>query len=680
MAEGQGAGGAAGGFGGPLPEPHLEWIHTGTNDVHAISALLGAFILFFGCFSLVVKERLYLSESLVAMLVGIAIGPVGIGLLNPFRWPGELYDTTLYFAEFVISIQVMAAAIGLPRRFWKEQWRALAILYGPVMLWMWLFVALMIWAIVGIDWVHCLVIAACTAPTDPVLANSIITGRFADKYISVPIRELLSGESAANDGLAIPFFRLGMMLMTYASAGKAWGVWGYRVLLYEVGVAVIFGLAVGQGAKMALRFSEKRNFIDKQSFLSFEIALAIFVLGISAMFDFSCFLAVFITGVVFSWDGWFTKETEEAHVQEVVDNLINISFFIYFGSIIPWTAFTTILNLPKLIFMALAILATRRMPIVLALHWFMKPPVYTVRDALLIGHFGPIGVAALWYMAYAQKHGSFTEQHAAIVTFVVFVSVIVYGITAPLMHGMIRTLSVVRVYSTSGRTLSQGGDRGVPAWPSGVPMSANAISGPIFNNAEIVDINAHTGIDMNNSADTVTDQPPGILIKPSDTANSSDDDRQEDEKEDGSPTLSNATDNSSSAPTLTATATVEMSGCAKRINDMSPPAIIVNDDPLDCQIDEQGHTTIHIPSNPHEPKPHSRSSSPAPNQRQQSFRPGNPTLAGRSSTPQLRPGEPGIPPGIPAHVFNGEDDSRLMVGSDGVLVDVGVRFRRFDTQ
>lgn len=119
---------------------------------------------------------------------------------------------------------------------------------------------------------------------------------------------------------------------------------------------MVFGIVVGYTAKIALRASEKRNYIDKRSFLSFEIALAVryksaglltvfplsssmrskqtFTLGISAMLDLASFLAVFVTGLVFAWDGWFTEETMEAHVQEVVDNLINLTFFIYFGMLI----------------------------------------------------------------------------------------------------------------------------------------------------------------------------------------------------------------------------------------------------------------------------------------------------------------------------------------------------------
>ena len=45
-------------------------------------------------------------------------------------------------------------------------------------------------------------------------------------------------------------------------------------------------------------------------------------------------LACFAAGNAFSWDDWFREETEEAHFQEVIDMLLNLSVFVYIGTII----------------------------------------------------------------------------------------------------------------------------------------------------------------------------------------------------------------------------------------------------------------------------------------------------------------------------------------------------------
>lgn len=59
-------------------------------------ALLGGFIVLFGLVSLFVKERLYLNEALCATLVGIAFGPVGLGVVDLQRWMPESFNTALF--------------------------------------------------------------------------------------------------------------------------------------------------------------------------------------------------------------------------------------------------------------------------------------------------------------------------------------------------------------------------------------------------------------------------------------------------------------------------------------------------------------------------------------------------------------------------------------------------------
>lgn len=60
-----------------------------------------------------------------------------------------------------------------------------------------------------------MVIASAITPTDPVLANSITQGRFADKHVPVNVRNIIVAESGANDGLGYPFIYLALNLILY---------------------------------------------------------------------------------------------------------------------------------------------------------------------------------------------------------------------------------------------------------------------------------------------------------------------------------------------------------------------------------------------------------------------------------------------------------------------------------
>jgi len=72
--------------------------------------------------------------------------------------------------------------------------------------WGWLVSALFVWAIFPkIEFLSALAIAACLTPTDPILAQAVVGGKFADKHVPAHIRHLLQAESGSNDGAAFPF-------------------------------------------------------------------------------------------------------------------------------------------------------------------------------------------------------------------------------------------------------------------------------------------------------------------------------------------------------------------------------------------------------------------------------------------------------------------------------------------
>lgn len=58
------------------------------------------------------------------------------------------------------------------------------------------------WGLVpGISFLQALAIGACVTPTDPVLSNSIVKGKFADKNVPPGLQKIVVAESGANDGL-----------------------------------------------------------------------------------------------------------------------------------------------------------------------------------------------------------------------------------------------------------------------------------------------------------------------------------------------------------------------------------------------------------------------------------------------------------------------------------------------
>ncbi|OBZ84443.1 putative Na(+)/H(+) antiporter C3A11.09 [Choanephora cucurbitarum] len=433
-------------------------------------AILSGFILFFGYVSMFIKERCFLSEAFVALIVGIIAGPLVANGFNPHSW-NDTDEITKELTRCILAIQVMAVGIELPKHYMKKEWLTMFMLLIPIMVFMWLVSGLFIWWLVPpINYLHALVIAACVCPTDPILANSVVKGRFAEKHVPAHIRNALSAESGANDGMGFPFLFLALFLISEPNVGTAIGKWIYLTLLFQIALSCVIGLVVGYVARKILQWSEKNHLIDKPSFLCFAIALALFLMSMTGFSGSDDLLACFVAGNAFSWDDWFRQETEEAHFQEVIDMMLNLAVFIYIGAIIPWSDFgNPELGLTpwRLVVIAILILVFRRLPALVLLKPVM-PAMKTYREAIFSGWFGPMGVGAVFlamiakeemleiYAEEAEKPVTI-ELISPVVLFIVLSSTLVHGTTIPLFkigkRIRTRTLSIASTGSGQIRRL-----------------------------------------------------------------------------------------------------------------------------------------------------------------------------------------------------------------------------------
>ncbi|KAJ2596242.1 hypothetical protein H4R99_005001 [Coemansia sp. RSA 1722] len=467
-----------------------NWIHMNLGPSSTVPLLLGTFAVGFGLVSMVVKEWLFLSDTLVALLFGIMFGPAGLGVANPAEWI-DIPSFTLEFARLIIAIQVMTAGITLPKKYLVEELKSLLMLLGPVMTWMWLTSAVVLMLVFRLGFVESLLIASCVAPTDPVLANSIVKGKFAESKVPQHVRNIISAESGANDGLGYPYLYLALYLLKF-SKGEALTRWFVVVVVWEVLLSVVLGALVGWVARLLLQYARKNRWIDHDSFFSFAVSLTLLTLGIVSLIGSDDILACFIAGNTFTWDDWFREETIESHFQDVLDTLFNYTFFIYLGAIIPWSNLVGgvgLLTTTRLITSSALIILFRRLPATLAVAR-MTPALETFREAVFAGWFGPIGVGAVFYAMVAHKEledSAFDGLQAKvcllpIVYSLVVSSVIVHGITIPLYHIVSAvpnaTVAVSRFLS---RTPSQSSSNlrfpfGARATPLPVPRNSRVVA------------------------------------------------------------------------------------------------------------------------------------------------------------------------------------------------------------
>ncbi|GMM32967.1 Nha1 protein [Saccharomycopsis crataegensis] len=383
----------------------MVWEHLNIDKAHIAYAVIGVFTVVFSLISLIVKEKLYIGEATVATIYGLIVGPHCLDWFAPTTWGNSDY-ITLELSRITLVVSIFAVAVELPKKYMLRHWLSVFILLVPVMTAGWLIVGAFIYLLIpNLNFSDSLIISACITATDPVLAAAVVgKGKFAQR-VPGHLRNILSAESGCNDGMAFPFIYLGLNLVIHhGHAGEIIKDWICVSILYECVFGCILGVIIGYCGRHAIKFAEAHNLIDRESFLAFYIVLALMCAGFGSMLGVDDLLVSFAAGATFAWDGWFAKKTEETHVSTVIDLLLNMSYFVYFGAIIPWEQFNNPsigTDVWRLIVLAIVVLFLRRIPAVLALKPFI-PDIKTWREALFCGHFGPIGVGAVFAAILAR--------------------------------------------------------------------------------------------------------------------------------------------------------------------------------------------------------------------------------------------------------------------------------------
>lgn len=373
-----------------------------------------------------IKERLWLSEPLICAGLGIAVGPVGLGLLRLDPGSDPLSAKVVEEAARVtLAVAVTSAAFRLPPGWLRAQWRGLAVVLGPGMVAMAATgAAVAHWAL-GLPVPASLMVGAAIAPTDPVLSAPTLTGRLARASVPDDMRHALTAESGMNDGLALPLVLLPALffLRDPGEAGAAWAA----AVLKDVGLAALVGVALGWAASACLNWADRHPAVEKTSMVTAVLALALTSLAGARAFGGDGVLAAFAAGAVVN-ARLRTGEAEgqARQFQEAFTRFFDLPVMVVFGAAIPWAAWTG-MGWGAAAF-APGVLLLRRLPAWLVLHRLM-PWIQGWRGACFAGWFGPIGAAALLY-AMELQHRTELDALWPAISLAVGASILVHGVTS----------------------------------------------------------------------------------------------------------------------------------------------------------------------------------------------------------------------------------------------------------
>ena len=420
-------------------------------------------------------RNLPITTSTLYLALGVALGPVGIGIVSL-----DMLDASLYverIAEIAVIVALFIGGLKLRLRWHDPAWRAAVWLAGPVMVLTIGGIAAFAHIGLGLSPAASLLLGAVLAPTDPVLASAVAV---TDADDHDRMRYGISGEAGLNDGMAFPFVVLALAWEVHGGAGSWLGEWALVRLLWAIPVALALGYALGRFVGwIAIRLRTRQRDVTAPSDL-----LALALIGISYVAADAIhawgFLSVFAAGLglrtaevsvvtnnphpdapLASDDDPLSHPPAEALVaarvepkaleQPAVAAGVLVSETLSFGDTIE-----RLVEVGMIVVIGIA-LAThwdpRAIPLAAVLFFVIRPLAAralltftptTRPQRWLMAWFGIRGIGSLYYLGYAlrQDAGAAAEQIIGLTISVVALSIVIHGITStPLLTRYERSLA-----------------------------------------------------------------------------------------------------------------------------------------------------------------------------------------------------------------------------------------------
>jgi NhaP-type Na+/H+ or K+/H+ antiporter len=356
-------------------------------------------------------ERSGLPQVAVFLMLGVALGPYGLHILNiNLDNPALRVVATLSLALVLFTDAVSLNIAEVKRR------SGLAVrLIGPGTLLTAALIALAGWRLLGLPAPAATILGAALASSDPVLLRGLLRRR----DIPAEARHALQLESGLNDVVLLPVVIIAMAFLNQGSplTGARFAKLGLDLFILGPGAGILIGLIGVAALDLIRRRIGVRR--DYESLYSLGVAFTAFAAAEAA--HGSGFLAAFAAGMTIAA---LDVELCDCFIEYggVTAEMLLLFTFVLLGSYVIWTGFTVI-NGATLLFTAITVL--------------IRTPVYLLslirsnvdmRGRLLIAWFGPRGLSSLLLVLLPVFAGLPGGGYLfAVCSLVVLVSVVAHG-------------------------------------------------------------------------------------------------------------------------------------------------------------------------------------------------------------------------------------------------------------
>ncbi|MEU9132861.1 cation:proton antiporter [Kitasatospora sp. NPDC048540] len=369
------------------------------------------------------------SGPLVFMAVGLAIGPLGLELLDRADDP----EFTSLLLESALTLLIFADAAAIRRRDLRTEeflpLRLLALGLPATVALGWL----LAWPLLpGLGMWELALVAIILAPTDSALGQQA----FSNKRVPPLIRGGLGVESGLNDGLALPFFVLAL-----AAAGEGHDHPGVvETFLRALLLSGAIGLAVGWAGAYVLHWSVDRGWstTDWRQFLTIAVPVVTYVLCVAV--DGSGFIGAWAAGLAFGIGSRRAQTTRAGGVNspdpaqytrftELLGLLLAPLSFLVFGAIILGPVLEH-LSWRTVVYALISLTVVRMLPVALSLIGTGLRPA----SVAYIGWFGPRGLASVVFGLLAfEEHLPGMALLTEVIAVTVGLSIVLHGASAPFL-------------------------------------------------------------------------------------------------------------------------------------------------------------------------------------------------------------------------------------------------------
>ena len=363
-------------------------------------------------------EKTMISGPMVFTVVGLIVGPIGLGWLQPeldnvgLR---VLADITLALVLFIdaanADLGVVKRGLAIPRRMLLFGLPlTIAFGFGTGLL---LFDELSMFAVA--------ILATMLAATDAALGKAVIT----NKAVPARIREGLNVESGLNDGICVPILFLFIALALGTDTGGSSAAFAVKLVAQEVGIGLVVGLGLTAVGARILKFCWNRGWITEIWLQLPVVALSLACFAVAQTLHGSGYVAAFVGGLLFGSYPTSVKHGLLLGAEGTSEGLALLTW-VMFGSAVVGQSLGYF-SWQVVVYALLSLTIVRMLPMFVSLTGTGE----STTSKLFLGWFGPRGLASIVFAIIVLNSGVEGGGVLAMtVVCTVTLSIFAHGLTA----------------------------------------------------------------------------------------------------------------------------------------------------------------------------------------------------------------------------------------------------------